>query len=122
MRSGGMEQEFEVQLPVSAIRWKRPLTPAVQAFMPRWDGGGALSQSWLPRSPVGYSLVMSDALVVKESNVKPESWSDAVRGEVSFRMLFGDPLSTPEFTAGVSELAAGGWLGDHRHEPAELYY
>ncbi len=54
---------------------------------------------------------MSDALVINESNVQPETWSDAVRGEVAFRTIFGAQPTTPEFTAGVTDLASGGWLG-----------
>jgi len=59
---------------------------------------------------------------VNESNVGVDTWSDAVRGEVAFRTIFGADPTTPEFTAGVTDLAPGGWLGHHRHEPAELYY
>lgn len=45
-----------------------------------------------------------------------------MRGEVAFRTLVGAPGSDGAFTAGVSEMPPGGWLGHHRHEPAELYY
>lgn len=65
---------------------------------------------------------MSDPLVVREDDVELETWSDAVRGEVGFRTLFGVPGRTTDFTAGVTELEPGGWLGHHRHEPAEVYY
>ncbi len=65
---------------------------------------------------------MTDALVINESSVERETWSDPVRGEVAFRTIFGAAVTTPEFTAGVTDLAPGGWLGDHRHEPAELYF
>ena len=60
--------------------------------------------------------------VIKESDVQQESWSDAIRGQVAFRTLFGEHPITPEFTAGTADLAPGGWLGHHRHEPAEMYY
>jgi quercetin dioxygenase-like cupin family protein len=65
---------------------------------------------------------VSDALVINEASVERESWSDAVRGEVSFRTIFGSQPKTPEFTAGVTDLPPGGWLGHHRHEPAEIYF
>jgi quercetin dioxygenase-like cupin family protein len=65
---------------------------------------------------------VSDALVIEESNVEREIWSDAVRGELSFRTILGAQATTPEFTAGVTDLAPGGWFGHHRHEPAEIYY
>ena len=65
---------------------------------------------------------MSDARIIDESNVEQETWSDAVRGQVSFRTLFGAQCRTPDFTAGVTDLEPGGWLGHHRHAPAELYY
>jgi len=59
--------------------------------------------------------------VINESDVHRETWSDA-RGEVAFRTIFGAEPTPPEFTAGVTDLAPGGWLAHHRHEPAELYY
>jgi quercetin dioxygenase-like cupin family protein len=65
---------------------------------------------------------MSEALVVHESTVEPETWSDAERGEVSFRTVFGAQRVTPELIAGVTDLQPGGWLGHHRHAPAEIYY
>ena len=60
--------------------------------------------------------------MVDEGSVEPESWSDPVRGTVSFRTLFGGAVTTGDFTAGVSELEVDGWLGHHRHEPSELYF
>jgi mannose-6-phosphate isomerase-like protein (cupin superfamily) len=62
------------------------------------------------------------ALVLEESDVPLERWSDPVRGEVGFRTLFGDGATTDSLTAGVTELEPGGWLGHHRHRPAEVYY
>lgn len=60
--------------------------------------------------------------MISEANVPIETWSDAVRGEVAFRTIFGADPTTSDFTAGVADLEPGGWLGHHRHEPAELYY
>jgi quercetin dioxygenase-like cupin family protein len=65
---------------------------------------------------------MSEPLVISAADVEPESWSDPVRGEVGFRTIFGGATTETDFTAGVSELEPGGWLGHHRHEPAEIYY
>jgi mannose-6-phosphate isomerase-like protein (cupin superfamily) len=65
---------------------------------------------------------MSDPLVVNESDADPVTWSDPVRGDVCFRTLFGGPATRTDFTAGVTSLDAGGWLGHHRHEPSEIYY
>jgi quercetin dioxygenase-like cupin family protein len=65
---------------------------------------------------------VSDALVVGEDDVEPDAWSDPIRGEVGFRTLFGGALRTTDFTAGVTELEVGGWLGHHRHAPSEIYY
>jgi quercetin dioxygenase-like cupin family protein len=65
---------------------------------------------------------MSEELVVHESTVEPETWSDADRGEVSFRTVFGAERVTSELIAGVTDLQPGGWLGHHRHTPAEIYY
>lgn len=66
---------------------------------------------------------MTESRVVHEADVASESWSDLQRGEVSFRSLFGEEDRVADgLTLGVSELAPGGWLGLHRHEPAEVYY
>jgi quercetin dioxygenase-like cupin family protein len=65
---------------------------------------------------------MSDALVINDATVEQETWADPVRGEVSFRTIFGAQHRTHEFTAGVTEVPPGGWLGHHRHVPAEIYY
>ena len=65
---------------------------------------------------------MTDALVVRASDVALEQWSDPVRGRIGFRTLLGATGTTnPDFTAGLAEVEPGGWLGLHRHEPAELY-
>ena len=46
-----------------------------------------------------------------------------MRGEVGFRTLVGDGTGTTDsLTAGVTEMEPGGWLGLHRHAPAEIYY
>jgi len=65
---------------------------------------------------------MSEPLVVHESDVEREDWSDPVRGEVGFRTLLGAAGGCGDFTAGVASLEPGGWLGLHRHDPPELYY
>ena len=65
---------------------------------------------------------MNRALVVRETEVEPETWSDPVRGDVDFRTLFGDTTRKSDFTAGVTHLDPGGWLGHHRHGPSELYF
>jgi mannose-6-phosphate isomerase-like protein (cupin superfamily) len=63
------------------------------------------------------------AMVVDESDVPLERWSDPVRGEVGFRTLLGgDETATDSFTAGVTEMQPDDWLGHHRHEPSEVYY
>src|SRR3712207_9572946 len=64
---------------------------------------------------------MSEPKIVREADVEAEMWSDQ-RGEVGFRTIFGTDNTTPDFTVGVAHLQAGGWLGHHRHEPAEIYY
>jgi mannose-6-phosphate isomerase-like protein (cupin superfamily) len=65
---------------------------------------------------------MSRPRVVHEADVERVAWSDPVRGEVGFRTLVGAGGEPGDFTAGVAELEPGGWLGRHRHEPAELYH
>lgn len=71
---------------------------------------------------MGTTASMSNAVVVNEDAVERATWSDPIRGEVGFRTLFGGALRTTDFTAGVTELEVGGWLGHHRHEPSEIYY
>jgi mannose-6-phosphate isomerase-like protein (cupin superfamily) len=65
---------------------------------------------------------MSEALVRSATDVELERWSDPVRGEMGFRPIFGERSTETDFTAGVTELEVGGWMGHHRHEPAEIYY
>jgi quercetin dioxygenase-like cupin family protein len=65
---------------------------------------------------------MNRARVIHDADAEPESWSDPFRGEVAFRTLFGRADTRTSFTAGVTDLETGGWLGLHRHGPAEIYY
>jgi len=65
---------------------------------------------------------MSEPIVVHEQDVERTTWSDPVRGEVGFRTIVGGAIAPGELTAGLADLEAGGWLGHHRHEPAEIYY
>jgi oxalate decarboxylase/phosphoglucose isomerase-like protein (cupin superfamily) len=64
---------------------------------------------------------MSKPLVLRETDVERETWSDS-RGRVGSRTIFGGVDIPGDFTAGVADLDAGGWLGHHSHEPAEIYY
>lgn len=61
-------------------------------------------------------------MVVRDTDVPPARWDDPVRGHLAFRPLVGTSDATDELTAGVAELEPGGWLGAHRHPPAEVYY
>lgn len=80
----------------------------------------------LPRvagGATGHGVAMdTDAVVVQQDEVAQERWSDPVRGELSFQPLVGTTGRTAELTAGIAELGPGGWLGRHRHEPAEVYH
>jgi quercetin dioxygenase-like cupin family protein len=82
----------------------------------------SLQTKRIPHPGGGYTTLVRDPLVINESDVERETWSDPVRGEVSFCTIFGAEPTTPEFTAGVTDLPPGGWLGHHRHEPAEIYF
>jgi quercetin dioxygenase-like cupin family protein len=63
------------------------------------------------------------AIVLKESEVPLERWSDPIRGDVGFRTLFGGGVGTTEsLTVGVTEMQPGDWLGAHRHTQAEVYF
>jgi mannose-6-phosphate isomerase-like protein (cupin superfamily) len=62
-------------------------------------------------------------LVISESDVARDSWDDKTKGVLGFRTLFSaDTTTTQALTAGIADLNAGGWLGLHRHTPAEIYY
>ena len=62
-------------------------------------------------------------MIVTDTDVSPEQWSDGVRGRVGFRTLFGGGTRTTDsLTAGIGEMAPGDRLERHRHDPAEVYY
>jgi len=62
-------------------------------------------------------------VVISESDVARDSWDDTIKGVLGFRTLFSaGTTATQALTAGVADLNAGGWLGLHRHTPAEIYY
>ena len=62
-------------------------------------------------------------LVISESDVARDSWDDKTKGVLGFRTLFsGGTIATQALTAGIADLNAGGWLGLHRHTPAEISY
>src|SRR3712207_1892628 len=62
-------------------------------------------------------------LVVREEDVGRDGWDDPQKGRVAWRTLFsGDLTATEALTCGVAELERDGWLGLHRHDPAEIYY
>jgi mannose-6-phosphate isomerase-like protein (cupin superfamily) len=64
---------------------------------------------------------VGEPYVVNARDVERETWSDH-RGKVGFRTIFGGLDIPGDFTAGVTDLEVDGWLGHHRHEPAELYF
>lgn len=64
-----------------------------------------------------------EPVVRHEGDGAQDEWDDPVRGVLSFRTLFsGGSTPTRSLTAGVTELRPGGWLGLHRHTPAEVYH
>ena len=65
----------------------------------------------------------SEPVVVDARSIGRDGWDDAVKGKVGWRTLFGgDASPTDSLTGGIAELEPGGWLGLHRHDPAEIYY
>jgi quercetin dioxygenase-like cupin family protein len=65
----------------------------------------------------------SKPLVIRADEQRRDGWDDPVKGRVGWRTLFsGDITATDSLTAGVAELEPGGWLGLHRHTPAEIYF
>jgi quercetin dioxygenase-like cupin family protein len=64
-----------------------------------------------------------EPLVIHAADQPKDGWDDPVKGRVGWRTLFsGDRSPTNAITAGLAELDPGGWLGLHRHVPAEIYY
>jgi quercetin dioxygenase-like cupin family protein len=64
-----------------------------------------------------------EPLVIETKTRPRDGWDDPVKGRIGWRTLFSGDLSpTDALTAGVAELEPGGWLGLHRHTPAEIYY
>ncbi len=63
------------------------------------------------------------AVVLHEGDLGREDWDDPVRGRLGFFTVFSAGTTpTGAMTAGVAVLPPGGWLGAHRHEPAEIYH
>lgn len=67
----------------------------------------------------------SEAIVLSESDVPLERWSDPVRGEVGFRTLVGGGTPTDSLTAGVTEMRPGDLEHDIRNtgaKPLRFFY
>ena len=61
--------------------------------------------------------------VVETRDQQRDGWDDPVKGRIGWRTLFsGDATPTNALTAGLAEVEPNGWLGLHRHTPAEVYY
>jgi quercetin dioxygenase-like cupin family protein len=62
-------------------------------------------------------------LVIARDVTTEDGWDDPIKGQVAWRTLFSaGQTATESLTAGVAELKPNGWLGLHRHTPAEIYY
>ena len=62
-------------------------------------------------------------LAVQDNDCRRDSWDDPVKGKIGWRTLFSaDATASDSLTAGIAEVKPGGWLGLHRHSPAEIYY
>ena len=62
-------------------------------------------------------------VVLHDSEAEREVWDDPVKGLLGFRGLFSSERTpTNALTTGVTDLPPDGWLGLHRHTPAEVYY
>jgi mannose-6-phosphate isomerase-like protein (cupin superfamily) len=68
-------------------------------------------------------MAKSEIVAVRDRDLDRDSWDDPVKGRIAWRTLFGgDNSKTDSLTAGIAEVEPGGWLGLHRHTPAEIYY
>jgi quercetin dioxygenase-like cupin family protein len=65
----------------------------------------------------------TEPLVIAANECGRDGWDDPVKGRIGWRTLFSADLTpTHGLTAGIAKLEPGGWLGLHRHSPAEIYY
>ncbi len=65
----------------------------------------------------------SRPLVLDEAAAPLDGWNDPVKGRIRWRTRFSRPgTPTDGITCRLAELEPGGWLGLHRHAPAEVYY
>ncbi len=61
--------------------------------------------------------------VIARALEKPAQGWDDLRGRAAWTRLFSQgETPTDSMTAGVAELAKGGFLAPHRHPQAEIYY
>ncbi len=68
-------------------------------------------------------MARNEAVIVRDRDLERDGWDDPVKGRIGWRTLFGGENSkTDSLTAGIAEVEPGGWLGLHRHAPAEIYY
>jgi quercetin dioxygenase-like cupin family protein len=61
----------------------------------------------------------SRGVVVNPNERQRESWGGSASW---FTLLSGDVTPTNAMTAGIMEIAPGGELVPHRHDPAEIYH
>jgi quercetin dioxygenase-like cupin family protein len=61
-------------------------------------------------------------VVARPLDTPVDGWNDQ-RGKAAWTRLFSQgQMPTDSMTAGVAELAQGGFLAPHRHPQAEIYY
>ena len=71
-------------------------------------------------NPISHQV---EPLALDEADALQDGWDDPVRGRLHWRTLFSkEATPTAGMTSGVAEFQSGGWLGLHRHAPAEIYY
>lgn len=64
----------------------------------------------------------TNRLIVVADDQDAVTWDDEVRGRIHFVTLFSaDRTPSSALTTGVATVPVGGWLGLHRHAPAETY-
>lgn len=68
-------------------------------------------------------MTTSQPMVLDADENVSDGWDDPQKGRLGWRTLFSSDLTpTDGLTAGVAIVEPGGWLGLHRHDPAEIYY
>ena len=65
----------------------------------------------------------SQAVITTAEQRPRDGWNDPVHGSISWHTLLSSDIApTDSMSAGIADLAPGGELKPHRHDPSEIYF